>query len=448
MDLRADRENGSVAVSALRPRDIVLMAASVAPLVYTLFDSSNGDVPLYHHCAERLLSGSLPYRDWVFEYPPYALLWFVLPGAMHGYAGFRALFSLQVLALDLLAKFVLLREGDRIARGQGSSDWVDRLGPFLVFSLLGLFQTYFYLKRLDPIAAALVVVALVAFANERMATAGALLAVAATTKLYPVLAAPALLLLAIKRGTWARFLGGAAAALVPLAILSVRLPWWSFASFQAARGIQVESTYGSVLWLLHFFGTPATWVGRPGCCVEIRGPVALEVTGVARALFGTTTLAAVIASVAAAARGVRSGLAAPRLPVPIVATPESDRNARSALIGRVVLLPIVAFMVSSLALSPQFAIWPVGPAALAVPRGRRASLGVLALAVMLTVFVFPAPGYFGASDIGISLGRTLVLVARNVALVVTLVLLAREVAESLAPARASSAADGTVLRER
>jgi glycosyl transferase family 87 len=435
-------------VSSLRRGDFALMAASVAPFVYTLFDSSNGDVPLYHHGAERLLGGSFPYRDWVFEYPPYALLWFVLPSAMRGYAGFRALFSVQVLALDLLAKFVLLREGNRGAHGARRNNWVDRLGPFLVFSLLGLFQTYFYLKRLDPIAAALVVFALVAFANERMATAGALLAVAAATKLYPALAAPALLLLAYQRGTWARFVAGAAAALVPLAILSAWLPWWSFASFQAARGIQVESTYGSLLWLSHFFGTPATWVGRPGCCVEIRGPVALEVTGVARALFAAMTLAAVVASVAAAARGLRSELAAPRLRAPAVATAESDRSACSALVGRVVLLPIVAFMVSSLALSPQFAIWPVGPAALAVPRGRRASLGVLALAVMLTVFVFPAPGYFGASDVGISLGRTLVLVARNVALVATLVLLAREVAASLAPTRARSAADDTVLRER
>jgi hypothetical protein len=432
VDLRSDGYGGRVAVSAIRRGDVALMAASVAPLVYTLFDSSNGDVPLYHHCAERLLGGSLPYRDWVFEYPPYALLWFLLPAVMHGYAGFRALFSLQVLALDLVAKAVLLREGDRMTPGGGYCG--HRLAPFLVFSFLGLFQTYFYLKRLDPISSALVVLALVAFASERMATAGALLAVAAATKLYPALAAPALLCLAYRRGNAVRFVGGFAAALVPLAFLSVELPWWRFASFQAARGIQVESTYGSVLWLLHFFGMPATWIGRPGCCVEIQGPAALILTPIARVLFGTATLGAVGASVAVAARGAQRAAREP--------------SAGFAGVGRIVLLPIVAFMVTSLALSPQFAIWPVGPTALAIPRGRRAPLAALAVAVMLTVFVFPAPGYFGASNIGISLARTATLVARNGSLVVALVLLALEAAAGLAAARATSAADGTVPQER
>jgi hypothetical protein len=67
---------------------------------------------------------------------------------------------------------------------------------------------------------------------------------------------------------------------------------------------------------------------------------------------------------------------------------------------------------------------------------------------MLTVFVFPAPGYFGASNIGISLARTATLVARNGSLVVALVLLALEAAAGLAAARATSAADGTVPQER
>jgi hypothetical protein len=458
MDLRSnrERESGSVSVSFFRRGDIALIAASVAPLVYTLFDASNGDVPLYYHCAERLLSGALPYRDWVFEYPPYALLWFVLPGAMHGYVGFRALFSLQVLALDLAAKLVLLREGDRAARrakaargGQSAESARDdhhliRLGPFLLFSLLGVFQTYFYLKRLDAIAAALVLVALVAFVNERMAAAGALLALATGTKLYPALAAPALIFLAYQRGKALRFVAGGAAALVPLACLSALLPWWRFASFQAARGIQVESTYGSVLWLLHFFGMPATWVGRLGCCIEIGGPVSQLVAPVARVLFGATVLAAVAASVAAAGPGLRLEMAG-RRSRPSTA---DDEGARSARIGRLVLLPIVAFMVSSLALSPQFAVWPIGPAALAISRGRRAPLVMVALAVMLTLFVFPAPGYFVPSGVGISLGRSIVVVARNIALIAALGLLAREVAACLASARARSAAGDTVLRER
>ncbi len=409
-----------------------MLVASVAPLVYTLFDSSNGDVPLYHHYAEKLLSGSLPYRDWVFEYPPYALLFFLFPGAAHGYAGFRALFSLQILALDLVAKVVLLREGDRIAHG----DKLGRLVPVLTFSLLVLFQSYFYLKRLDGITGALVVLALVAFARERVATAGALLAVGAGTKLYPALALPALLCLASTGPKRARFVLGTALGVVPMVLLSAFVPWWSFASFQAGRGLQVESTYGSALWLLHFFGLPASWVSRPGCCLEIGGPASGVVVKVARVLFGVVTLGAVGASVAAAWPR-RRGAPGERL--------EGDPGTDSGRVGRVVLLPIVAFMVSSVALSPQFATWLIGPVSLAVGRGRSTSLAAVTLSVILTTFVFPAPGYF--TPAGISLARTLVLVARNVALLVALVLLAREVVARLAAPRATPATDGTVLRE-
>jgi glycosyl transferase family 87 len=422
-------------MTARRQSDCVLLAASLVPLVYTLFDSSNGDVPLYYHDAQHLFAGGAPYRDWVFEYPPYALLWFVLPGLAHGYAAFRALFSLQILALDIVAKLLLLREGDRT--NAGGRPMPARLGPFLVFSLLGVFQSYFYQKRLDAAAAALVLFALLAFGRDRLALAGALLAVAAGTKLYPALAMPALLCVAYRRGRAGRFLAGAAAGLFPIALASPFLPWWRFASFQAARGLQVESTYGSVLWLLHFFGLAATWHSRPGCCIEVGGPTSEILIPVARALFGAVTLAAVAASVATVwprARDSRS------------AKDESARDTETALLGRVILLPIVGFMVSSVALSPQFAVWPIGPAALAFVRGKRAPLAALAGAVVLTAFVFPAPGYFSVS--GIALGRSLVVVARNGALVVALVLLACDAAATVARGRATSAANDTVLRDR
>jgi len=397
-----------------RRLDLALLAASIAPFVYTLFDSSNGDLPLYHRYGALLLGGTLPYRDWAFEYPPYALAWLVLPGAMHGYTAFRAVFSLQVLALDVVAKLALLREGQRWSRGGR----FGHLGPLLAFSLLGAFQAYFYVKRLDAVAAALVVLALLAFVNERMATAGALLAVAAGTKLYPALAGPALLCLAWQRGKATRLLAGAAGALVPVAVLSAFAPWWTFASLHTSRGLQAESTYGSAIWLLHFFGLVASWVSRPGCCQEIDGPTSRALLPVARILFGGVTLGAVVTSVLSIWPRARASAANPT---------DEGRAPPSALVGRTILLPIVAFMISSVALSPQFAVWLIGPAALAVMHGRRASLFATAVAVVLTTFVFPASGYFTTD--GISLGRTLVLLARNAALLAALVLLVLEVAE-------------------
>ncbi|HEV3193931.1 MAG TPA: hypothetical protein VGY54_25675, partial [Polyangiaceae bacterium] len=98
--------------------------------------------------------------------------------------------------------------------------------------------------------------------------------------------------------------------------------------------------------------------------------------------------------------------------------------ASSAFLARAALLPIVAFMAFGVVLSPQFAVWPIGPTALAAAGGRRAPLAAAAIAVVLTTFIFPSPGYFTPD--GISLARTLILVARNVMLVALVVLLARE----------------------
>jgi len=393
-------------VTALRRRDIALVAVSILPFAYTLFDTSDGDVPLYHHYATLLWGGAVPYKDWLFEYPPYALVWLATPGLLPDYAAFRAVFSLQILALDVVAKLALLKEGNRLASALPASPW-SRLTPFLVFSTLGVFQSYFYLKRFDAIAAGLTLFALIAFARGRWATAGALVSVATGTKLYPGLVALVLLCAAWRRGNAKRFAAGAAAALIPIALLSVFAPWWRFVSFHAGRGLQVESTYASIIWLGHFFGVNAVWASHP-TWLEVDGAAARAVLPVARFLFASVTLGALATSVAAVWRRkkMRPG------------------DVSSAFLARAALLPIAAFMASGIVLSPQFAVWAIGPTAIAATRGRRAPVAAAAVAVVLTTLVFPAPGYFTPE--GISLARTLILVARNFTLVALVVLLARE----------------------
>ncbi|HEV3192330.1 MAG TPA: glycosyltransferase family 87 protein, partial [Polyangiaceae bacterium] len=281
-------------MTALRRRDIALVALSVVPFVYTLFDTSDGDVPLYRNYANLLWGGAVPYKDWRFEYPPYALVWLAAPGLFSGYTAFRAAFSLQILALDVVAKLALLKEGHRLASG---SPW-SRLAPFLVFSSLAVFQSYFYLKRFDAIAAGFTLFALLAFARGRFAAAGALVSVATGIKLYPGLVALVLACAAWQRGKSKQFATGAIAALMPVVAFSAFAPWWRFISFHASRGLQVESTYASIVWLAHFFGVQATWASRPAW-VEVDGPTARAVLPFARVLFATGTLGALATSVAA-----------------------------------------------------------------------------------------------------------------------------------------------------
>src|SRR5919202_4976708 len=77
------------------------------------------DVHVYQGYAEKLLDGSLPYRDVFVEDPPGAFAVFLPPaafGADHYNAAFKSLMALCGLATILLASLVLVELG--VARGR------------------------------------------------------------------------------------------------------------------------------------------------------------------------------------------------------------------------------------------------------------------------------------------------------------------------------------------
>lgn len=370
---------------------------SALPYFYTVFDDNDGDIPLYFRAASHLLGGDLPYRDFVFEYPPYAFVLFLLPSLARGYAGFRILFSLELLALDLVTRAWLARRAVR-SRAPAREAWT----PFAIYVLAATLQSYYALKRLDLVAASLALYALVAFAGNRSRIAGALLALATGVKLYPLLAIPALLRASSLRGDARRFVAGVIAGSLPAAALALVVPWWRFAVFHTARGLEGGSSYASILWLLHFLGLRAVWVGR-AAWMEVDGPAARLLLPAARLAFVTATAGSVLVSVRALGR--RASV-----------DPLAD-------LGRAVLMPFTAFMAFGIVFSGQYALWLAAPVAIAAAQGRASPLVWIMLGIVLTIFVFPANGWAGD---GIGLGCTLTLVARNITLLVAWALLVRE----------------------
>ena len=84
-----------------------------------------------------------------------------------------------------------------------------------------------------------------------------------------------------------------------------------------------------------------------------------------------------------------------------------------------VLLPVTTFVTFSLVLSPQFHLWLAPLAALALLARRRPDAGIgtgalwcIFVSTFLVPAFFPSPTF----DSGLDLGRTLVLVLRNVLL--------------------------------
>ena len=352
--------------------------------------------------ANALLGGQRIYVDVPFEYPPYALAWFAGPAMFAGdLAQFRLFFGLLILCLDALVKAALIWTGFRDRQRPP-----DAL-PFLMYTLTTAAVGHILLQRYDVIPAALSVAAVIALSEGWAGVAGLMAALAVGTKVYPAVFVPVLAVVAWRRSRndARRFAIGAVAGLLPLIALSWSVPWWRFGTVHAQRGLEAESLWASAIWLSHFVGVPATWE-LVTAWFEVTGPVAEGLVTPARIVWATATFGSVALATWAAWRQMPS-------------SGEDADTVSLSVMATLLLLPVTTFVAFSLVLSPQFHLWLAPLAALSLLARRRPDAGVGTGAVWCIFFsaflvpvIFPSPTF----DSGLDLGRTLVLVFRNVLL--------------------------------
>ena len=142
------------------------------------------DVHVYQGYAEKLLHGSLPYRDVFVEYPPGAFAVFVPPtafGADHYNAAFKALMALCGTATIVLVALVLVELGASRRR-----IWVG-VGLLAVSPVaLGPIS----LNTYDAWPALLTVFALWLLLRGRELSAFGVLGLAVSAKVYPLVLVP------------------------------------------------------------------------------------------------------------------------------------------------------------------------------------------------------------------------------------------------------------------
>ena len=243
---------------------VALRAAAVAIPVYLaacavpdggLFRAARfRDLHIYQGYAEKLLHGALPYRDVFVEYPPGAFAVFLPPtafGADHYNAAFKTLMALCGAATIVLVALVLAELGAsrrRLYAGVG----LVALSP-LALGPISL-NTY------DAWPALLTVLALWLFLRGRDVLGFAVLGLAVSAKVYPLVLVPLACLLVWRRAGSRRvalglaaLLAVAAAVIVPFAAYAPHGVYESFRS-QAERGLQVESLGASFLLLFDRLG--------------------------------------------------------------------------------------------------------------------------------------------------------------------------------------------------
>ena len=436
---RSDRIWSTLSPAARTTAAAFLLAIATLPVLSRQYlGRTAGEIPIFMGGVEALLAGRL-YGEHVFEYPPYALIWFLAPYAWapDDAERFRVAFGLQIWLFDAVIKAVLLWRGIR-AR-QGFPDLI----PFLVYSLGSAALGHLLLMKYDAVPAALALAGVLAVCGGRPCLGGAATALAAGSKAYPALFIPILAVVAWRhrRRQFRRFALGVAVAAAPLLLLALWLPWWNFASFHAGRGLEAGSLAASIVWALHFLGADASW-SLVGTSNEVGGRLADQLLAPARAVWTLYTLAALGVAIGTARRLVR-----PK------ADTTSDKQAglqADAAIGgyptaapevaALLLLPLVPFVATNTVFSPQFHLWLIPLAALVLER--RASLPrpavraawVIFAATMIVPTFFPSREY----TLGLGLWRTAVLLIRNGLLLYAAICLVRAARDMRATAASYS----------
>ncbi len=324
------------------------------------------DTGVYQRYGELITGGNLPYRDFSVEYPPGALLPFVLPALVsvtHG--GYDAAFLvLMVFAMASASALIVL---SLRALRASNTRMAFSVGAFLGgTALLGPFV----LTRFDLYAATFTLAAVCALLWRRDRLGSALLGVAIATKIYPAVLLPLLV-----ARLWRR--DGPAVAMRGLALtvgtaLAVFLPFLIAAPDGVARSVwrqvgrplQIESLgSGFLLALHHAAGMPLGWASGAGS-QNLTGTVA----GVAS---GVTTLVALSALALVWVRFARG---------------DTESAARFAQYSAAAVVAFVAF---GKVASPQFLIWLLVLVVLVPGRRGLAASGLLLAACALTRLWFP-----------------------------------------------------------
>ncbi len=332
------------------------------------------DVTLYFTYARRTLSGELPFLDFRLEYPPFAMIFFLIPALLcYPFGGlerdlYACLFHAEVFALEagtLAISYCLLRKLYPMARPKVFT-------PRLIWMTLGgLAISLYLLQRFDIGATFLLSLGLYLIYDRKPGWAGAVLAFGAATKLYPALVLPLALLYFWRyrgdRATALRLLVGfcVTGAAVTLPFLALNpTGFLAFLKFHTERGIEIETIFATIILLGHYLNlAPA---------ISINDHNSLGITSQwspALTSFSTLlTLAGLVAIIWFAWRAT-----------------SPDNHLRNDWLIQATAVGVIWFILGNKVLSPQYLVWMLS----FVPFWKGSKQPFFLAALLLSFIAFP-----------------------------------------------------------
>ena len=266
----------------LVPAAVILIAAALTPTKD--FTGNQGDVSLYLGDARAIVDGEVPYRDVPLEYPPLAIVPMVVPylaGLPFGgvtldryaslFAGWEAL--LVVVLGVVLVEIVRL---GGIAAGTRDPGWsvAWRLPILVAGAALAIAW------RFDLFAALLLAGAVWATLANRPTAAGVLLGLGVLAKIFPIVAAPALVVAWLAPRDDRRLVRFGLATVLTIAlgmlpfVATAGTEALAFLGYQAQRGLEIESIGAGIVLLDGLVRGQPVETASPFKAVEVFGPLA------------------------------------------------------------------------------------------------------------------------------------------------------------------------------
>jgi hypothetical protein len=308
------------------------------------------DVGLYESYGRSMGNGAAPYVEFSPEYPPGALLLFLIPRLFGDANAYTQAFVAEMAAFDLMACLFVVAWAKRLR----SSAPFFPLWPTAIYLLFTAALYPVLYSRFDIAPAALVIAAVYFAYGQYFRWGAALLGAAAAVKLWPLALGPLWLGLAWRQGGWRRaFETGvwiAVGVLVPCApsLSRAGMQVLTFLQYHEARGIEVGSTWASMALILNLLKWIPAQANHDFGAFHIKGDAATWFTGISTYVM---VLAALAPQVVAFVSG---GLGR-----------AEDADGKVGL--RASCATALGFMIGGKVLSPQFALWlaPLLPVAAA-----------------------------------------------------------------------------------
>jgi len=323
---------------------------------------------LERYMATRILDGAVPYRDLASEYPPLALLSFLLPALLFKTSpAYAFAFAGEMLLFDL----ALLATLAALARRLGT----PVRATLTAYSVMVLVVGPIAVVRYDFLPAMFTILAVWALLKDRNKTAWAMLALGVAAKLYPLVLAPLFVIWQIRDRRYGQLAAGAGVFVAVLAATSV--PWlivdapgYAYSmGYHLERGLHSESTYGTTLLL----GQALGWTSVQGALTygswNLSSPLA---DGLAK---GSFYISAVLLLAAYSGFGW-------------LLWRENTRGRRRQLL-QFTLLAILIFMLTNKVFSAQYLIWALPFLPLLSGDWRVPVWSLFVLAAALTMYIYP-----------------------------------------------------------